>query len=171
MPEKHMELGKTCYNFSVNEYMTLFQGRECPYGLVRYFNYRGFKNVKQSTEWTEGEIENPLFKDAWGKKVLSYKQMYYEVPVENNPFVKISPSEKTFMVYLHEKHRLEMRCWTQFRNVPYCDHFNPEEQYTIVSVPKQPINPNLPYPKDVPSRRCIFRISLHLIFHKKIPMF
>jgi hypothetical protein len=161
------------YNFAVNEYMTLFQAKDCPYGLPRYFGYRGFKNIKQSLEWTpEGnEIENPLFREAWGKKVTSMKQMYYEVPVENNPFVKISPSEKTFMLYLQEKHRLEIRCWTQFRNVPYCDHFNPEEQYVLVSLPKQPINPSLPYPKDVPSRRCIFRISLNLIFHKKIPMF
>lgn len=97
--------------------------------------------------------------------------MYYEVSVENNPFVKISPCERTFMLFHNEKHRMEMRCWTQFRNVPYCDNFNPEEHYLVVSLPKQPINPNLPYPKDVPSRRCIFRITFHMIFHKKIPMF
>jgi hypothetical protein len=91
--------------------------------------------------------------------------------VENNPFVKISHTEKTFMLYHKEKHHIQMRMWTQFKSVPYCDHFNPEEQYVLISLPKQPINPGLPYPKDVPSRRCVFRISLMLVFHKKIPMF
>jgi hypothetical protein len=72
MPEKHFELGKTCYNFSVHEYLQLFQGKDCPYNLIRYFEYRGFKNVKQTIEWTE-EIANPLFQTAWGKKVHSIK--------------------------------------------------------------------------------------------------
>jgi len=55
--------------------------------------------------------------------------------------------------------------------VPYCDHFNPEENYTVVSIPMQPINLSLPYKKDMPSHRCAFRISIFMIFHKKVPLF
>ena len=48
MKEKHLEIGKTVYNFSVNEYLKLFQGKDCPFDLGRYYNYRGFKNIKHT---------------------------------------------------------------------------------------------------------------------------
>ena len=64
-----------------------------------------------------------------------------------------------------------MRNWVVFKNVPYADHFNAEENYTVVSLPKQPINPALPYKRDVPSFKCVYRNSSQMIFHKKVPLF
>ena len=53
--------------------------------------------------------------------------------------------------------------WTQLKSVPYSDSFNAEEQYAVVSLPK--------VGSDLPSNKCAFRISLRMVFHKKIPLF
>ena len=99
------------------------------------------------------------------------KQIRYLVDVTDNPMVKLSDQTNTYLLETKEKHLLIMRNWIQLSKVPYCDQMNPEESYFVVSVPKQPLNPNAPYKKDVPSNRCIMRIANHIIFHKKIPLF
>jgi hypothetical protein len=99
------------------------------------------------------------------------KQIKYLVDVTDNPMVKVSDQTKTYLVDIKEKHLMIMRNWVVFRGVPYCDYFNPEENYTVVSLPMQPINPALPYKKDMASHKCAFRISVYMIFHKKVPLF
>lgn len=170
VPANHRLIGQKPLAFSANEYFELFHATGSPYNFDKYYTYRGYKKIQITQDWTE-QIEEPRLQEAWGEKVKQWKKVVYEVDVTGNPFVKVSPTEKNFLLVHKEKFKVVFRMWTQFKGIPYADSFNPEEQLTVVSLPKQPINPSLPYTKDVPSHRCAFRLSLQMIFHKKIPIF
>ena len=72
------------------------------------------------------------------------KQIKFTQEEKNNAFIKSTDQIKTYLVDLQERYSLSMRVWTQCRNVPYADHFNPEESIAIVSLPKQPVDPSQP---------------------------
>lgn len=135
MPPNHREIGKMILPFSVEEYYNLFHAIGSPYNFDRYFTYRGYRNIVITQDWTES-IDDPVLKNGWGKPSMKWKQISYDVDVKGNPFVKVSPTTKNYILMEHQKHYLMMRLWTQFRNIPYADAFNPEEQYIAVSLPR-----------------------------------
>jgi hypothetical protein len=77
---------------------------------------------------------------CWGAPPLQGKTISYEVDVQGNPFVKLTPTTKNYLLISRQKHALQMRVWTEFKNIPYADAFNNEEQYTVVSLPMQLIS-------------------------------
>ena len=97
------------------------------------------------------------------------KTISYEVDVKGNPFVKITPTTKYFILMQKQPYLISLRLYSQFRGIPYADSFNAEEQYLLFSMPMQPIDSSQPYSKDVPSHKCLFRMSSQIIFHKNIP--
>lgn len=112
--------------FSIAEYFDLFHAIGSPYNFDRYYKYRGFHKIEINQDWTD-QITDEENKNGWGKKVQLHKQVSYEADVVGNPFVKIAPATKNFLLLDKEKHFIQMRLWTQFKNVPYCDAFISEE--------------------------------------------
>lgn len=91
--------------------------------------------------------------------------------MKGNPFVKITPITKYYMIVEQQKHLIEMRLWSQFKGIPYADSFNPEEQITVISLPKIPIVAGLGSATDVPSNKVALRIALTVIFRKSVSIF
>jgi len=85
--------------------------------------------------------------------------------------VKVLEQVKTYILDKRDRHSISIRNWLSFRNIPYADHFSGEEGVFLVSLPKQPINPSLPYKRDVVSHKSAYRNTSQMIFHKKVPLF
>lgn len=61
-----------------------------------------------------------------------------------------------------------MRIWTQLQNVPYSDSFNPEENYTAISLPMQTLNGQ---PCDKIAHKVAYRVTLQVVFSKSVSFF
>jgi len=162
LPPDHKEMGRIILPCSVAEYWGLFHQSGCRFGFDAYYTFRGYRKIVISQDWTDG-ITDPNLKNGW-RPSQQWKQISYEVDVQNNPFLKLTPTTKNYLIVEQEPHHMQLRLWTQLKGVPYCDSFNAEEQYAVVSLPRVG-SPNLP------SNKCAFRISLRMVFHKKIPLF
>ena len=60
--------------------------------------------------------------------------------MKNNPFVKLAPTTKHYILYTDRKDLKQLKLWTELKNIPYSDAFNNEECCTAVSLPMQPLN-------------------------------
>lgn len=171
LPQGHNEVGKVVLPLSIDEFWDLFHADNGHYTFDKFFQYRGFRQIVVSQTWTD-KIEDPALKRGFnGRETCKWKQIKYQEDEKNNPLVKTSDQIYNFLVDHREKHSLQFRSWINCKNVPYADHFAAEECATLVSLPKQPIDPSQPYKADVPSHKCAFRDAGQMVFIKKIPLF
>ena len=98
------------------------------------------------------------------------KTIIYEVDVKGNPFVKLTPTTKNYLLYTDKKDLKQLRVWTELKNVPYCDAFNNEECYTAVSLPMQPLN-GVPMKENQIAHKVAYRITSHVVFNKSVSFF
>lgn len=77
--------------------------------------------------------------------------------IKNNPFVKKSPTLRTFRIIERSETKIVMRVTSKSRDVPYCDSFYVEEEWYIASLPE-----------GVSS--CVLRVSYNIIFVKSTLM-
>ena len=77
--------------------------------------------------------------------------------VKNNPFVKKSPTLRTFRIVERSETKIVMRVTSKSRDVPYCDSFYVEEEWFVASM------------TDCTSS-CVLRVSYNIIFVKSTLM-
>ena len=77
--------------------------------------------------------------------------------MKDNAFVKVSPTTKNFLLMEKTESKISIRVFNRTRDVPYCDTFNTEEHWLILTT-----NPK--------AEKIIVRQSLNVIF-KKSTMF
>ena len=77
--------------------------------------------------------------------------------VKNNPFVKKSPTLRTFRMVERSETKIVMRVTSKSRDVPYCDSFYVEEEWFVASM------------TDCTSS-CVLRVSYNIIFVKSTLM-
>ena len=139
VPQGHKEIGRVVLPVTADEFFTLFHDKGAPYNFDRYFVYRGYDKIVITQDWTE-KISDPILSKCWNAPSLKQKTISYEVDVKNNPFVKLTPTTKNYLLFNESKNLKQMRVWTQLLNVPYCDSFNNEENYAAISLPMQTLN-------------------------------
>jgi len=168
MPAGHKEMGKIILPISVDEYYNMFHSDNAPYSFEKYFIYRGYGKIQITQNWSENFPE-PVLKSCWGKPSISQKIIAYEVDVKGNPFVKLTPTTKNYVLCTKEKNLIQMRLWTELKNVPYSDCFNNEEQYTIVSMPMKSLNAS--GGEQHTSHKVAYRVSSQVVFKKSVSLF
>lgn len=98
MPPGHTEIGKMVMPFSIDEYFKLFHDVDAPYTFDKYYIYRGYKKINVTHNWVPPP-NDPDINTSWGNvPINSYKRIEYEVDVVGNPFVKLTPTTKNFML-------------------------------------------------------------------------
>ena len=73
--------------------------------------------------------------------------------MKDNPFVKVSPTTKNYLLLEKRDNFINIRIFNQMRDVPYSDCFNTEEHLIVVS-------------PDSRADKCIVRQTLNVIFKK-----
>ncbi len=99
LPQGHKEMGRLILPCSIEEYWSLFHDTGCRYGFDKYYEFRGYNKIQVSQDWTE-EIQDPHLKSGW-QASQKWKQINYVVDVQNNPFLKLTPTTKNYMVLDH----------------------------------------------------------------------
>jgi len=77
--------------------------------------------------------------------------------VKNNPFVKKSPTLRTFRIIERTEYKIVMRVTSKSREVPYADSFYVEEEWYVSSMPEG-------------FNSCVLRVSYNIIFVKSTLM-
>jgi len=73
--------------------------------------------------------------------------------VKNNPFVKKSPTLRTFRIIERSETKILMRITSKSRDVPYCDSFYIEEEWYVASTSDS-------------TNSCVLRVSYNAVFVK-----
>ncbi len=85
-------------------------------------------------------------------------------------FVKATPTTKKYVLLPQEsKHALQIRTWTELKNIPYADAFNNEECYQLFSLPLRSTITN--QPTEHSSHRLAYRVSSQVVFRKSVAFF
>lgn len=169
LPPGHKEFGRMVLPVSVDEYCELFQSG--PGSIETYYRDIGCWNLEVSVPWTSDVKDPGLQNGFYARKVIEMKQIKFTQEEKNNAFIKSTDQIKSYLVDHRDRYSMSQRVWIQCKNVPYADHFNPEDSIVIVSLPKQPVDPSQPYQSDVPSLKCAYRHAGQIIFIKKVPLF
>jgi hypothetical protein len=90
------------------------------------------------------------------------------VDVKGNPFVKLTPTTKHYLLYNDSKTMKQLRLWTQLQNVPYSDAFNNEENYVALSLPMKSLNGQ---PCDKVAHKVAYRVTSQVVFSKSVSFF
>jgi hypothetical protein len=116
--------------------------------LFNFFSDRGELNLTYG-DWVEN-ITEEVYE---GMNVIMTFEMFAELQIKDNPFIKVSPTTKYVKLIEQTETKFHVRIISKCSGVPYCDTFSIEEDFLILS----------PSPTAAAS---ILRIQCQVIFHK-----
>jgi len=102
VPQGHKEIGRVVLPVTADEFFTLFHDKGAPYNFDRYFVYRGYDKIVITQDWSE-KFSDPILSKCWNAPSLRQKIISYEVDVKNNPFVKLTPTTKNYLLFNESK--------------------------------------------------------------------
>ena len=68
--------------------------------------------------------------------VLKHKVIFAEMQLKGNPFIKVSPTTKNYLLIKNSDSEVVVKVYNQTRDVPYSDAFNVEECWVALAKDK-----------------------------------
>jgi hypothetical protein len=127
------------------------------HSFVRYYEKRGEQKINCGN-WETPDPDQSSFQ---GESVQLFRLIDLEIQVKGNAFVKVAPTVRSFYLLDKTETRVHMRIVNKTRDVPYCDCFQVEEEWIILS----------PDPStQAKIQSCAIRQSYGMTWHKSTMM-
>lgn len=126
--ENYNDIDKTYLQMNASEVFANLFLHSGPHSYEQFYTDKGEQKI-QSQEWAVPDP--PEEYDA--KPVLQISQMYLEVQIKDNPFVKVSPTTKYYKLLEKTDTKLLVKILNKCTSVPYCDTFSVEEELLFIS--------------------------------------
>ena len=110
------------------DYMKQLQEHSSQNSFARFFIERGEQKVTH-TDWAPPEPAE----EYDGKSVIQACQLFAEIQIKDNPFVKVSPTTKVQRLIESTDTKVVVKSMAKVKDVPLCDTFNVEEELIIIS--------------------------------------
>ena len=137
---------------SCTEFHEKYLADDAEFGFDKFLEQKGELNINM-TQWAD---PSPDDTQATTLAATKQKRVKVDVQIKNNAFVKQAPTTKTFNLIQKTDTLIKMRIVNKTTDVPYCDSFAVEEEWTIGSLPN--------------AKSCVLRVTMGIVWYKSTMM-
>lgn len=146
--ENYTDIDKTYLQFGVADIFPNLLVHTGPHSFEQFFTDKGEQKI-QSQEWVTPDPPE----EYDGKPVIMTSQLFVEVQLKDNPFVKVSPTTKHYKLLERSETKLHLKILNKCTSIPYCDTFSVEEEWLFMA-------------PTATANCCVVRHGVQIIFYK-----